>query len=78
MLLLENQYGDAIKPISLDENGLQNDSEFAPGLEISVPPHTARIWLRNLSIECKNATLKAHVQAVVDRACEIVANIGIE
>jgi hypothetical protein len=78
MLILENQFGDAIKVIDPEENGAQNGTEFAPGLEITMPPHTAKIWLRDLSVECKNGALKAHIQAAIDRACETVANIGVE
>jgi cleavage and polyadenylation specificity factor subunit 3 len=43
-----------------------------------VPPHTARVWLRDLSVECKNPALRSRVQAVVEKACETVAGIGVE
>jgi cleavage and polyadenylation specificity factor subunit 3 len=49
---------------------------FTPGVEISVPPHTARVWLKDLSVECKNQVLKSRVTALVERASETVAGIG--
>lgn len=51
-------------------------SDFAPGLEISVAPHTARIWLKDLSIECPNPALKSRILAVVEKASETVAGMA--
>jgi Pre-mRNA 3'-end-processing endonuclease polyadenylation factor C-term len=88
LLLLENQFGDAIVPINItDENGGTDTSGIPngsgngvettqPGLEISVPPHTARVRLMDLHVECKNPALRSRVQAVVEKACETVAGIA--
>jgi hypothetical protein len=90
---LENQFGDdAITPIVADPadaegetqkttwDGLtkQSNAGFAPGLDISVAPFSARVWLRDLSVECKNAALRMRVQAVVEKASETVAGMGFE
>jgi cleavage and polyadenylation specificity factor subunit 3 len=77
LLLLENQFGDSITPV-MGEDGKLDKGGFAPGLEISVPPFTAKVWLRDLSIECKNPPLKARVQAVVEKAAETIAGMGVE
>ena len=44
-----------------------------PGVEIRVDKYVAKVWLERLEVECTNATLKARVQAVVERALETVA-----
>ncbi|KAF2673569.1 Endoribonuclease ysh-1 [Microthyrium microscopicum] len=90
LLLLENQFGDsAITPIIATPAG--DDSASAstwasltsstadkdePGLEIRIAPFVARVWLRELRVECSNGALRARVQAVVERACETVASMG--
>jgi cleavage and polyadenylation specificity factor subunit 3 len=87
-LLLENQFGDeAITPFALDDLNMKAlsldgekklDTSIEPGLDISVPPHTARVWLRDLTVESKSAALRQRVQAVLEKAVETVASFGVE
>jgi cleavage and polyadenylation specificity factor subunit 3 len=78
--LLEDQFGELIEPITRsgkDNNGGGAEPDaFAPGLEITVAPHTARVWLADLSIECANPALKSRVLAVVEKASETVAGMA--
>ncbi|KAL8754468.1 MAG: hypothetical protein Q9199_004319 [Rusavskia elegans] len=45
----------------------------APGVEIRVEQHVAKVWLETLEVECAWSVLRDRVKAVVERAVETVA-----
>ncbi|TKX22840.1 hypothetical protein C1H76_4874 [Elsinoe australis] len=46
-----------------------------PGLEIRIEKLVAKVWLENLEVECATRSFKDRVQAVVERASEVVRSI---
>lgn len=45
-----------------------------PGLEITLDEKlSAKVWLENLDVECNTKSLRERINAVVDRAVEVVA-----
>ncbi|PSK49428.1 hypothetical protein B9Z65_8223 [Elsinoe australis] len=46
-----------------------------PGLEIRIEKLVAKVWLENLEVECATRSFKDRVQAVVERATEVVRPI---
>lgn len=44
-----------------------------PGVEIKVDKMVAKVWLRDLEVECGNKVFGDRVRAVVERAVEVVA-----
>jgi hypothetical protein len=71
LLLLENQFS-SVTPLHSPEAGADDD----PMLEIAVPPHVARVHLRDLRVESSNNALRTRVAAVVEKACEAVIGIA--
>ncbi|KAF2200184.1 Metallo-hydrolase/oxidoreductase [Delitschia confertaspora ATCC 74209] len=46
-----------------------------PGLEIRFDGHVARVWLEDLSVECKSAVLRERVRVVVERGIETISGL---
>lgn len=44
-----------------------------PGVEIKVDKMVAKVWLKDLEVECANRVFGDRVRAVVERAVEVVA-----
>lgn len=44
-----------------------------PGVEIRVDKMVAKVWLKDLEVECGNRVFGDRVRAVVERAVEVVA-----
>jgi Pre-mRNA 3'-end-processing endonuclease polyadenylation factor C-term len=82
-LLLENQFGEeAINVTAVDESTGEDVTEAngsgstALALHISVPPHTARVDLADMTVDCKSMALKTRVLAVMEKAFETIAGLG--
>jgi Pre-mRNA 3'-end-processing endonuclease polyadenylation factor C-term len=67
LLLLESQFA-SVTPLPNPEAG--------PMLEIAVPPHVARVHLRDLRVESSNNALRTRVAAVIEKACEAVVGMA--
>jgi hypothetical protein len=66
-------YGD-----KTDEMTDVDRATLEPGLDITVGTHKARVWLNDLSVECKSEVLRQRVIAVMEKAVETVASLGAE
>ncbi|KAF2815703.1 Endoribonuclease YSH1 [Mytilinidion resinicola] len=56
---------------------LHNIGVPVPGVEIRFDNHVARVWLEDLSVECKVQALRDRVRAVVERAVETVSGLWV-
>jgi cleavage and polyadenylation specificity factor subunit 3 len=56
---------------------LHNLGVPVPGIEIRFDSHVARVWLEDLSVECKAQALRDRVKAVVERAVETVSGLWV-
>ncbi|KAF2492425.1 endoribonuclease YSH1 [Lophium mytilinum] len=56
---------------------LHNIGIPVPGVEIRFDNHVARVWLEDLSVECKVQALRDRVRAVVERAVETVSGLWV-
>lgn len=67
---------DAAKLIAAEAKELEELHKMGipvPGVEIKVDKMVAKVWLRDLEVECGNKVFGDRVRAVVERAVEVVA-----
>lgn len=67
---------DAAKLVAAEAKELEELHKMGipvPGVEIKVDKMVAKVWLRDLEVECGNKVFGDRVRAVVERAVEVVA-----